>query len=211
MSLLSIFLLISNEIWVAIIAGPLTLFIAKLIELSGYKRGKTFHQTSDEGVVVTNMLGEIKHQLRAKRSFVMQYHNGGSFYSGNPRQKVSMTHESYDENRAHSILRDFQELPISYFSSMTLRLNQDGKLRQDSIQDIQDHTFRRILSEDNVNAHYAYSIKKRKLIWVGIIPRLEYVMVSSVHFYMDDFSADIGQTELLAMESKVELMKKYLM
>lgn len=198
---------------VAAIIGLIGLFITPTVKffINKLNNVRTFDEEAEFSYILNNELSLIKHEYGALRVFINYYHNGGHFYSGQSIQKTSMSHESYDENRTHSILPKFQSIPISYLSSLVYLLNRDGKVIQSSLESIEDHTFRRILKEENVHSHIAFAFFKHMWLfrWHPIFLVKKKVMVASLHVYFED---DITMTDLdtLALEHKVDQLKKYI-
>lgn len=166
---------------------------------------KTIDEEAEISRNVNAEIANLKHEYGAMRVFINQYHNGGKFYSGASRQKVSMTFESYNENYTHSVLPKFQEIPVTYFSSMVYDLNKDGKVYQDSIESIKDTSFRRILKEEDVYSHYAFAIYKDiwYFRWHPLFFARKKVMIGSVHIYFGE-EVELAEIDVISMESRAK-------
>lgn len=200
------------EIGVSIIGliGILLVPFAKIIA----QKVSNVRSIDEEAEISRNVNAELinlKHEYGAMRVFINQYHNGGKFYSGLSRQKLSMTFETYDENKTHSILPKFQDLPITYFSSMVYDLNKDGLISQDTLESIKDSSFRRILKEENVYSHYAFAVYKTiwHLKWHPIFFRRRSVMIASIHLYFDK-DTELSEINRVSLSGRARVIGKLL-
>lgn len=208
----SIFTSLPVEVTVALI-GLVGMFITPTIKFIFNKLNKvrTFDEEAQMAYVLNNELSLIKHEFGALRVFVNQYHNGGHYYTGNSIQKVSMSYESYNENKTHSILPKFQSIPISFLSSLVYLLSTHGKVVQTSLDSITDTTFRRILKEENVHGHIAYAVHQTKWMfrWHPLFLVRKKVMVASIHIYFED-DINLSDLDLVALENKARKLEQYI-
>lgn len=193
------------EIWVAIIVAVIGPAIITLLQknINGFQ----FTKDVENDRKIFEILNTIKKEYHADRVAILQYHNGGNFYSGKSRQKVSMTHESYKETITKSLLHKFQDLPVSYFNSMAYHLVKEDKLIQLDVSQIEDIIFKRVLDEHDVKIHVSFGIYKK---YVSIFPNKDFLsekqkMVASLHLFFlnEDQKPRLEKSSYITVSSSI--------
>lgn len=83
-----------------------------------------FRAISDYDMRVHDLLTELRAAHNAARAMVFQFHNGETFFSGSPIQRVSCTHESV-AGGAVSIMPMRSGAPVSLYASVMDRVLRD--------------------------------------------------------------------------------------
>lgn len=102
------------------IIGPVSVHWYKT---GGFRKKKdSVKESLETNVLVTNKIEHLLHSYSADRIWILQFHNGGNFYpTGKSIQKFSMGYELVS-SEANSIQSNFQNIPISLFSTSMNRL-----------------------------------------------------------------------------------------
>ena len=95
------------------------------------------------------MLGEVE----CDRAYVMQFHNGGHYYSGRGQQKFSCTHEVTTKGITKQCSIS-QEHRVSHYHDYITQLLTDGKFAHDTLGAVEDHNFAQILKQAGVKSIY---------------------------------------------------------
>lgn len=107
-------------------------------------------------------------ELGADRSYVLQFHNGGHYYSGRGQQKFSCTHEVVDEGISAEHINS-QDHRISTCHSYIHELIEGEKFLYEDINEIKDSGFLRILDHKGVKSIVNVPIKTLNGKIIGIL------------------------------------------
>ncbi len=107
-------------------------------------------------------------ELGADRSYVLQFHNGGHYYSGRGQQKFSCTHEVVDEGISTEHINS-QDHRISTCHSYIHELIEGEKFLYEDINEIKDSGFLRILDHKGVKSIVNVPIKTLNGKIIGIL------------------------------------------
>ena len=111
----------STELTVALISSVFTAIVGPIAvhwvkEKLDKSKKDILRESITNNSLVTNKVEEIKDSTGADRVWIVQFHNGGTFYpTGKSIQKFSMFYESVSQG-TNSIQLNFQNIPISLFS-----------------------------------------------------------------------------------------------
>lgn len=151
---------------IEVVLTSLTSIIVALISAGIFKnwldnRNKNKHkgkllQQIKKDEIVHFALRELRRLYNADRIYVIQYHNGGNFYTGSPMQKFSMTYERCSDGLERLSDR-FQGTLVSHFN-WYIRKMVDGQMYYSDIKDIEDVSTRAILSSHGTQSHVACPI-----------------------------------------------------
>ena len=111
----------------------------------------------DEIIHIT--MEELKEQYRADRVYVIQFHNGGTFYTNSPMQKASITYE-----RCSTGLRQLSEKMTNFFVShytMMIKDTIDNKMFCTNVSLVDDIATRALLRRAGTQAVAAVPIYDR--------------------------------------------------
>ncbi len=97
------------------VIGPIAVHIVKE-QLEKKSKKDILKESLQKNTLVNNKVEVIKEHTKADRVWVMQFHNGGTFYpTGKSIQKFSMFYETVSQDTT-SIQSSFQNIPVSLFS-----------------------------------------------------------------------------------------------
>jgi len=89
------------------------------------KRRTDFNITIDTQQKINDTLNELQTKYNLDRIWIAQFHNGGNFYPGNKSmKKMSATFESTKAGVSTDFMK-LQNLPVSFFSSVLQRMNEN--------------------------------------------------------------------------------------
>ena len=112
-------------------------------------------------------------EMGADRAYVLQFHNGGHYYSGRGQQKFSCTHEI----TAQGVTRECnnsQEHRVSQYHGYISELIQKEHFAYTHISEMEDHAFCHLLQATGVKSIYNVPIKTLNGKIIGILG-LDYV------------------------------------
>ena len=107
-------------------------------------------------------------ELKADRSYVLQFHNGGHYYSGRGQQKFSCTHEVVNEGISAEHINS-QDHRISTCHLYIQSLIEGEKFSYSDIGEINDPGFLRILENKGVKSILNVPIKTLNGKIIGIL------------------------------------------
>lgn len=107
-------------------------------------------------------------ELNADRVYVLQFHNGGHYYSGRGQQKFSCTHEVVEEGISTEHLNS-QDHRISTCHSYIQELIEGEKFSYADVNEIKDSGFLRILDHKGVKSILNVPIKTLNGKMIGIL------------------------------------------
>lgn len=161
-----------SELIVAIITmlGSLaTVYLKHLIEESKKVKADPIRDTHERDALLYDKLNEVRVTLNADRVYIVQYHNGSHFKSGQSMMKLSMTHEVLAAG-IRSELENTQGLPISMFANVFQQFYRDGYI---VIEDMDHKSVDQLLAsyykKRGVQSVYAYPIKNLHGHFIGSI------------------------------------------
>jgi len=168
------------------VIGPLAVHIVK--ERLERKNKDILRESLQNNTLVSNKVEEIKEHTKADRVWVMQFHNGGTFYpTGKSIQKFSMFYETVSQDTT-SIQLSFQNIPVSLFSKSINHLLEEDIV---AIPDFKDKTINtyglnHIAEENDCKSAYLFAIKTIEDKFVGTLG-VEYTK-KKVHLSQDDIN-----------------------
>jgi len=117
---------------------------------------------------VYTALKYILQQMEGDRVYIMEFHNGESYFSGRSQQKYSCTHEVVEEGISAEC--EFsQNHRISNYHDYINRLVKDSKFAYKNIEDIDDRAFHQMLVKKGVKSIYNVPIKTLNGKIIGIL------------------------------------------
>jgi len=174
--------MISTQLLVAIISslftaviGPIAVHVMKE-RLERRKKNDALKEALKKNALLSSKVEDIKEQTKADRVWVMQFHNGGTFYpTGKSVQKFSMFYETVNPNVV-SIQSSFQNIPVSLFSkSINQLLENDIIAIPDFKNDLLDtYGLKYIAEENGCKSAYLFAVKTIDGKFMGVLG-VEYV------------------------------------
>ena len=126
------------------------------------------HEDASQSVNVYAALEYTLSELKADRAYVLQFHNGGYYYSGRGQQKFSCTHEVVEEGISAEH-RNSQDHRISTCHLYVQELIEGDKFSYSNIHDIKDNGFLRILDHKGVKSILNVPIRTLNGKMIGIL------------------------------------------
>jgi len=174
--------MISTQLLVAIISslftaviGPIAVHVMKE-RLERRKKNDALKEALKKNALLSSKVEDIKEQTKADRVWVMQFHNGGTFYpTGKSVQKFSMFYETVNPS-VFSIQSSFQNIPVSLFSkSINQLLENDIIAIPDFKNDLLDtYGLKYIAEENGCKSAYLFAVKTIDGKFMGVLG-VEYV------------------------------------
>jgi len=150
-------------------------------------------------------LREMRRKYNCDRLYVMQYHNGGNFYTESPMQKASITYERCSDG-LERIADKYQNVLISNFAWYNTNLLKDECYYID-VNLIDDITMRSWIKSFGTHAHIGvpvYDNQKHLVANVG----LDWVFSDIPEIYLE--SGQFSQTIVSELKKDIESIKQYI-
>jgi hypothetical protein len=150
-------------------------------------------------------LREMRRKYNCDRLYVMQYHNGGNFYTESPMQKASITYERCSDG-LERIDDKYQNVLISNFAWYNTNLLKDNCYYVD-VDLIDDITMRSWIKSFGTHAHIGvpvYDNQKHLVANVG----LDWVFSDIPELYLE--SGQFSQTIVSELKKDIESIKQYI-
>jgi hypothetical protein len=165
------------------------LSIRKIRDIS--KRRNDFNITIDIQQKINDTLNKLQSQYDLDRIWIAQFHNGGNFYPGNKSmKKMSATFESTKAGVSTDFMK-LQNLPVSFFSSVLQRMNENQSGVIIETGETSDNAFKDFWLHRGVVRSYMFPIICLEGDFIGVLGV--------------DFNSDIGKlSDELYMELEVE-------
>lgn len=122
---------------------------------------------------VNESLLRLRLQMKADRATIMLFHNGGTYYTGEPMQKMTMSHEKV-KTGIQNIRKDFAGVPASIYDYVLEKLLVDKYVTFPDVNDIEDDTFRNSAKYYGNKSIYFYNLYDMNEVWKGFLT-LEYI------------------------------------
>ena len=160
------------ELWVTIIGSLITgaATLASVWLARHYVRKKR-NPVVDDTAHSANVYTALKYtlgEMRADRAYVLEFHNGGHYYSGRGQQKYSCTHETVSEGISHECDIS-QEHRVSNHHTYISELVEKEKFAYIDISELADHAFLHLLKRSGVKSIYNVPIKTLNGKIIGIL------------------------------------------
>ena len=157
------------EIWASAITTLGAVAVAWLtIRYSKRTKCDPIREDAAQSVNVYAALEYTLSELDADRVYVLQFHNGGHYYSGRGQQKFSCTHEVVEEGISAEHLNS-QDHRISTCHSYIQELIDADKFSYSDVNKIDDSGFLRILDHKGVKSILNVPIKTLNGKMIGIL------------------------------------------
>ena len=106
--------------------------------------------------IVHYTIEEIKNQYEADRVYLIQFHNGGTFYTNSPMQKASITYERSSDG-LERLADNMTNFFVSHYTSL-IRDTIENKLFYTNIEYVQDIATKALLRKSSTQAIAAIPI-----------------------------------------------------
>lgn len=140
--------------------------------------------------IVHLSIREIRRIYNADRVYIWQFHNGGSFYTNAPMQKISITYERNSDGLERKAEKNQNHL-VSHFTPYIKNVL-DGNMFYSDINDMEDLGLRSLAHSNGTKSHASVPIFDRDKNLVAILS-LDWVFSSIPPEYLKkdgDFTQD---------------------
>ena len=151
------------------ILGPIAVHYVQLWTKKKEKRD-LIKESLKTNVLIENKIEALKKEYEADRVWISQFHNGGNYYpTGKSIQKFSMFYEAVSLD-ADSIKLNFQNIPVSLFSTSIHHLSENNFIAIPDITNQEDkHGLKYIAEGNKCKSLYEFSIRNIEGKFIGII------------------------------------------
>jgi hypothetical protein len=201
--------MISTQLFIAIISslftaviGPIAVHIMKE-RMEKRKKRDALKEALQKNILLSSKVENIKEQTKADRVWVMQFHNGGTFYpTGKSIQKFSMFYETVNPSIV-SIQSSFQNIPVSLFSKSINHLLENDIIEIPDFKNnfLDTYGLKYIAEENGCKSVYLFAIKTIDNKFMGVLG-IDYVKKKT-----ELSEEDINQILIEATMLGGELMK----
>lgn len=148
--------------------------------------------------IVHLAIREVRRRYNADRVYIWQFHNGGTFYTTSPMQRLSITYERCSDGLERKSDKNQNHL-IANFSSY-IKDVMDGNMFYPNIEDMNDIGLRSLSQSNGTKSHCAVPIYDKEshlvallcLDWVFSEIPLEYLKKDGefTQDFIEEFSTD---------------------
>jgi len=148
--------------------------------------------------IVHLAIREVRRRYNADRVYIWQFHNGGSFYTTSPMQRLSITYERCSDGLERKADKNQNHL-IANFSTYIKDI-MDGNMFYPNIENMNDIGLRSLAQSNGTKSHCAVPIYDKEshlvallcLDWVFSEIPLEYLKKDGkfTQDFIDEFSTD---------------------
>jgi hypothetical protein len=156
------------------IVGPATVtYIKYFLSLKKIKdinkRRNDFNITIDTQQKINDTLNDLQSKYDLDRIWIAQFHNGGNFYPGNKSmKKMSATFESTKPGVSTDFMK-LQNLPVSFFSSVLQRMNENQSGVIIETDETNDNAFKDFWLHRGVVRSYMFPIICLEGDFIGVL------------------------------------------
>jgi hypothetical protein len=117
--------------------------------------------------IVHLSIREIRRRYNADRVYIWQFHNGGSFYTNAPMQKVSVTYERNSDGLERKAEKNQNHL-VSHFTTF-IKSVLDNKMFYSDVNNMEDLGLRSLSLSQGIKSHASVPIFDRDKNLVAIL------------------------------------------
>ena len=117
--------------------------------------------------IVHLAIRDVRRSYNADRVYIWQFHNGGSFYTTSPMQKLSITYERCSDGLERKAEKNQNHLITSFTSY--IKDTMDGKMYFPNVEDMNDIGLRSLAYSSGTRGHCAVPIYDKDKHLVAIL------------------------------------------
>lgn len=151
---------------------------------------------TDRSANVYKALRYTMQNMEADRCYILEFHNGGHYYSGRGQQKFSCTHEMVEEGISRECIKSQEHRVSNYFDYINTLIT-NKQFKYEKINDMKDSSFLMLLNRSGVKSIYNVPIKTLDGKLIGILG-IDYVKNEAVQFTDQDFEFLKKQSRIIA-------------
>ena len=107
-------------------------------------------------------------EMGADRAYVLEFHNGGSYYSGRGQQKFSCTHEVALGGISREC-NNSQDHRVSNYYEYINEMIQNKQFKYINVRDVKDQSFLKLINRSGIESIYNIPIKTLNGKIIGIL------------------------------------------
>ena len=160
---------LASSVFTAVI-GPIAVSVVNR-KLEIKHKENALKDSLKKNALVSNKIEGIKEDFKADRVWVMQFHNGGTFYpTGKSIQKFSMFYELVSQDTT-SVQSQFQNIPVSLFSKSINHLLEEDTIIVPDFKDekIATYGLKHVADENGCKSAYLFAVKTIEGKFVGTL------------------------------------------
>lgn len=164
-------MLIPTEIVVAVITGSATLlsmFLKNKYDEARFKKINPVVDSFTNDEAILNKISEIMDKVGSDRIYILEFHNGGKFYSGRSMQRFTMSYEICRPGISHEQSK-YQGLLLSNFNNFAKAYIQEDIIAVPDVSKVEDDNLRAVYGYEGVESVYAYPIKDLNNKIIGLM------------------------------------------
>ena len=134
--------------------------------------------------------------MEADRAYVLEFHNGGHYYSGRGQQKFSCTHEIAAEGITKECIKSQEHRVSNYFEYINELIN-EKEFKYEDITQVSDSSFLMLLNRSGVKSIFNVPIKTLDGKIIGILG-VDFVKEPMIQFTQQDADFLKKESRLIA-------------
>ena len=135
-------------------------------------------------------------EMGADRAYVLEFHNGGNYYSGRGQQKFSCTHEVALGGISREC-NNSQDHRVSNYYEYINEMIQNKQFKYINVRDVKDQSFLKLINRSGIESIYNMPIKTLNGKIIGILG-VDYVKSPREKFTKDQDDIMHRQSKIIA-------------
>ncbi len=149
-----------------------------------------------QGANVYTSLQKTLEEMGGDRAYVLEFHNGGSYYSGRGQQKFSCTHEVVLQGISREC-NNSQEHRVSNYYEYINHMIKKGEFKYINAQEVRDVSFLQLINRSGIESIYNIPIKTVNGKIIGILG-VDYVKKPSKDFHEKHRHIMVNKAKVIA-------------
>lgn len=145
---------------------------------------------------VYTSLKKMLEEMGGDRAYVLEFHNGGIYYSGRGQQKFSCTHEVVMEGISREC-NNSQEHRVSNYYEYINHIIEKGEFKYLDAQEVRDVSFLQLINRSGIESIYNIPIKTVNGKIIGILG-VDYVKKPAEEFHQKHHCIMINKAKVIA-------------
>ena len=154
---------------------------------------------------IYKILNNLRSETNADRVYIYQFHNGGKYFSGMPRQRMSCTYEIVSEG-VSSECEEIKDLKCSIYSLFIERIMKENGTVISEINDIKNSASRQLFLNKGASRACLIPIYTRTNNIVGIFG-VDYIKAGSIN--LDNWE-EKSKEDISKMKQSCKVLAGYL-
>lgn len=117
---------------------------------------------------VYTALKYVMQEMQADRAYILEFHNGESYFSGRGQQKFSCTYEAVEEGISVEC-ENSQNLRVSNYHLYINEIVLNGRFIYENIENVPDQSFLQMIKRKGIDAIYHVPVKTLDGKIIGVL------------------------------------------